>query len=224
MNSCSSNYCPINHFGSSNEDGVNNPLSYCIGDTIDQRFLHGSNAYLYGQASRPCQIFLPQYCSQGWDSYCEMASKNTNSYIPNLGTPGIGKAADVPYRCTTLGDKLIRDTFSEKFLVTVLGSHQVSEPFDPNVANSPHITYWRQMECQGNSGNCGNMPVYNISNNQITTLDSDIVVNKVLDNPQIALDILVNIYYNMKNDGRLNKLNGTKLGIFFATTAVFKNI
>ena len=224
MKSCSDNYRPINKFGSANTDGVNNPLSYCIGDTMDQMFLHGNNSYLYGQGSRPCQMFLSQYCSEEWDSYCEMACQNNNSYIPNLGTPGQGKVSEVPYICRTLGEKLVRDTFGHKFLITVLGSKQVSEPFDPNVANSPHITYWTSSQCQGAGGSCGHMPVYNITDDQIKTLNTDIVVNKVLDNPQIALDILVNIYSNMKSQNRLNKLKGTKLLRFFNTTAIFKNL
>ena len=54
-------------------------------------------------------------------------------------------------------------------------------------------------------------------------IDEDIVMNKILEKPIIAMNILVNIYNTMKRYGTLSKLRGTKLGNFYNTNNYFKN-
>ena len=46
-------------------------------------------------------------------------------------------------------------------------------------------------------------------------IDKDIVMDKILSNPKIAIDILKNIYYTMSSDGSIKQLVNTKIGKFF---------
>lgn len=212
-----STYRNISDFGSNAYAPVNNPLTYCLNNTMDQRFLHGSSSDTMGQHSKSCQMFLSDYCSDKWDGFCEVASKNTATYLPNIapincdstGTTSLG---------LTAGESLIHNTAKKKYLVSMGNCIKKFEPFDPNVATSPMISYWVPGTCTG-VGTC--IPVYGVDPN---TIDDDIVMNKILFRPVIAIDLLVNIYNSMKRKGTLSKLNGTKLGMFYNANPYFKKL
>jgi hypothetical protein len=53
------------------------------------------------------------------------------------------------------------------------------------------------------------------------TIDEDIVMDKILMKPEIALDLLVNIYNTMKRKKTLKELNDTKIGKFFMTNTAY---
>ena len=194
-------YRCISNFGSNEYSPVDNPLTYCMNDNIDQRFLHGGNSDIYGQNSKPCQQFLSEYCSQHWDGFCEYASKNTDKSWPNnLKSCNV----NLPYvEDLTAGDALIRNTAAAKYLVQMLNCEKKFEPFDPTVANSPMISYFDGTNCT---------PVYAVDPK---TVDQDVVMDKILSNPIIALDILINIYNTMKREKTLKTLAPTKLGKFY---------
>jgi hypothetical protein len=188
---------------------VNNPLTYCINDTIDPYFLHGDDFLNHGgQDCQQCQWFLSDYCAQGWDQYCELASKNLQMrfgnamdiYDESLQSSGL-----------TSGEVLIRNTASRKYLVKMIGGKKVFEPFDPTVANSPMISKW--VWDDSTYSGCTNMrPIYAVDPK---TVDNDVFMDKILVKPTIAQDILLNIYNTMKKQGNLNELENTKLGRFF---------
>jgi len=203
-------YRNINKFGTKvNDSEVISPLTYCINDTADRMFLHGGNSVIYGQNSKPCQSFLSEYCAQNWDDACEYASNNKEMYFPNdLVTSNIDGFTYSPGRMSA-GDILIRNTATEKYLVSMGNCMPKYEPFDPTVANSPMIKYWIPNE-YGANGNC--IPIYSVNPK---TIDNDIVMNKILAKPNIALDILINIYNNFKRNNALNELQNTNLGKFF---------
>ena len=48
------------------------------------------------------------------------------------------------------------------------------------------------------------------------TIDDDVVMDKILNKPIIALDILINIYNNHKRMNMLEPLKNTKIGKFFS--------
>lgn len=199
-----SNYRNIKEFGQNmNSLDVDNPISYCLNWTIDQQFNHGGNSYIYGQYSKPCQSYLSDYCAEKWDGFCEVASKNTNISFPNNIEDNCHQLSRM-----TAGDLLIRNTAAKKYLIEMSGDCvQRFEAFDPTVANSPMISYWGPSYC---GGVC--IPTYAVNPE---TIDDDVVMNKILDNPIIAIDILLNIYETMKKNGTLEKLIGTKLGKFY---------
>lgn len=207
-------YRSINSFGPTETSESNNPLTYCVNNTIDQRFLHGGNSDIYGQHSKPCQAYLSDYCAAQWDGFCEYAANNNSiSYPNNLDPCG----SDVPCKGLNAGEVLIRNTASKKYLAEMGGDCiQKFEPFDPTVANSPMISYW--MPGCNSYSSC--VPVYRVDPK---TIDSDIVMDKILHKPIIALDILINIFNTMTREGTIVQLKGTKLGKFYAENSYFKD-
>jgi hypothetical protein len=217
MNSKCNNYKPISNFGSNAYSHVNNPLSYCLNETMDNRFLHGGQSYtVEGQHTRNSQAYFSEYCANGWDQFCEVGSRNTNKSFPNniQLNSSFGSTACVGL---TAGEILIYNTASKKYLINMIGCRKKYEPFDPNVATSPMISFW--VPEQYSTGNkC--VPIYSVDPN---TIDDDIVMDKILHKPQIAMDILINIYSTMKRNGTLSQLKGTKIGNFYDNVPYFKS-
>ena len=208
-------YRSINSLGPNEQSEVNNPLTYCINNTIDNRFLHGGNQDIYGQHSKPCQAYLSDYCANKWDGFCEYASQNDSvSYPNNLDSCG----SDVACRGLNAGEVLIRNTASKKYLKEMGNCVQKFEPFDPTVASSPMISYWTPGTCNTYSNTC--IPVYAVDP---ASIDSDVVMDKILSKPIIALDILINIFNTMTREGTINKLSNTKLGKFYAENSYFRD-
>lgn len=209
------NYRSIKNFGHDFYSEVSSPTTYCLNDTVSQKFLHGGNSYIYGQNSQFCQRFWGEYCAQNWDGLCEVASKNTNMYFPNNST--FGNPSDRPYnyKGLTAGETVIRNTAANKYLVAMGNCVPKYEPFDPTVADSPMIKTWVSATGQNNC-----VPVYAVDPK---TIDDDIVMDKVLNKPTIALDILINIYNTHRRLGTHEQLKETKLGKFFANNpSIFK--
>jgi hypothetical protein len=208
-------YSSIKSLGPDEVSMADNPLSYCLNNTIDQRFLHGGNSDIYGQHSKPCQAYLSDYCAEGWDDFCETASQNKNYSYPNNIDPCSNDKG------LNSGEILIRNTASKKYLIAMGNCVQKFEPFDPTVASSPMISYWIPGYC-GNNSTSGCQPVYAVNPKNI---DNDVVMNKLLSKPVIALDILINIFHTMTKDGSIKQLKGTKLGQFFNENAnTFRNM
>ena len=113
----------------------------------------------------------------------------------------------------TFGESLIYETASRKYLVKMHNGMKKWEPFDPTVPNSPMISYWT-------STNQNLIPEYEVDP---SIIDKDPVMDKILAKPQIAFNILINIYNTMKRKGKLHKLKNTKLGNFYSITPYFIN-
>ena len=193
-------YTRINKFGQGAAfDAVNDPVTYCIGRTIDNSFQHGTT--LFGQECLPCQVIMSQRCAVQWDNICEMCSHNTNISYPN-NLQNCTSMNDVVNKNMNAGQILLYNTFATKYLTNIYAGTRKQEPFDARVASSPIITYW-----------IGGFRTYEVLETE--NIDNCIVMNKILDNPYIARDILVNIYKTMKNKKTLYKLSGTRLGSFF---------
>lgn len=207
-------YKDISKFGPQTQSPVNNPLTYCLGNSMDQRFLHGSNADIYGQHSRPCQLFLSQYCAGKWDQFCEIASKDKSTQYPNQAGSCINCNTDT-YGYLTAGESLILNTAATKYLVKMHGAHKKYEPFDPTVPTSPMISYWVNDNC---SYYKTGIPEYAVDPKKI---DDDVVMDKILQKPIIAMNILINIYNTMKRYGTLKQLQNTKLGRFYNSHPYF---
>ena len=194
--------------GSNAYSAVNDPLTYCLVDNVDQMFLHGGNSVIYGPNSRPCQLYMAEYCANRWDKFCDFASMNTNTYFPN-NVQGFDINSNL-----TGGEALIRNTAARKYLIKMNNAWKKYEPFDPTVPTSPMISYW-----VGNNGYDSGIPEYAVNP---LTIDTDIVMNKILANPMIANHILINIYNTMKRQGTLSGLKNTKLGYLYNTEPYFK--
>lgn len=203
------NYREISSFGNNKCKRGNcdvDPVSYCVNDTINTRFLHGtSGTDHYGQFSIPCQAYLSNRCANKWDEICEYASKNNNNYYPNAID---FTNSSLPYALNG-GEILIRNTAINKYLLFMKNATKRVEQLDANVANSPYIEYW--IPVIGTKM----YPIYSIEN--VENLNNDIVMNKLIVYPHIAPDIINNIYNTMKKQQRLYLLEGTNLGNFYQT-------
>jgi hypothetical protein len=205
------NYAKIKNFGSNRMTPMDNPLSYCLQDGLNQKFLHGSSSVGLTPQSTECKLFMAQYCAKNWDNFCEYASSNPDSAFSFGSVPSLVGGN----QSNSLGNTLILNTAKEKYMVSVKNCCKVSRPFDPTVAMSPNITYLE------NSSGQECIPTYEVDPQLI---DSDIVMNKILANPNPYISILKNIYSSMKASGKLNSLASTKLGIFFENSKLFKEL
>ena len=118
---------------------------------------------------------------------------------------------------STLGDVLVQNTAEKKYLTSMANCRKKYQPFDPLVANSPMISYWVSDKCSY-SGSC--VPTYEVDS---SVIDNDPVMDKILQNPMIALNVLINIYNTMKRKGTLSSLAGTKLGKLYQNHTYFKS-
>ena len=218
-------YATISEFGPGVQSSPqSNPLSYCALSGLESGFQHtlGYGTSLLGPNSSQCQRFMAQYCAQNFDGVCQYLSENTQRSLPNavqacngpngscLGS-GLGNAINS-------GQILLRNTASEKYLQQMSGNCVPDyEPFDPTVANSPMIRVWYSPD--GYSNKC--IPIYDVDEKAI---DGDIVMNKILTQPWIAMDILTNIYNNRVRTGKLDGLKGTKLYEFFQSKKFLQTV
>jgi hypothetical protein len=204
------------------------PLLYCVLDPMDSQFIHGSSGRTFGKYNRHCSEFLTQRCAENWDEVCEAISKDKEGRFPDeaaaLSAPNGYGAAAAP--CLPYGQMIIRQSAFKKFRVQTNDCNVKCEPFDPTVANSPMVCYETRQACAATSarttdvclgvseaGECRG--VYKILPAQALQLDSDPVMNKILDQPHIAMDLLEAIYGEMRTDGTLGLLRNTRLGKFY---------
>lgn len=206
-------------FGSSLTNALpvyaNDPVTYCVGSNISQGFNHGGNAAIYGQNSPECQTYMAQRCAANWDGVCEYAASHVanEEYATRADTANLGTMKQVID--LTPGEILLRNTAMEKYLVGMSGGNCElrTEQFDPINPSSPFISKYVGTGC---------VPQYAVDP---TTIDNDPVMNKILDNPKIAMQLLINIKNTMRRNGTLGNLNGTRLGSFYGlnTTTMDKD-
>ena len=201
------------------------PLYYCTTDLMDSQFLHGAQGRIFGRYNRHCSEFLSARCSMNWDDVCEVMSKDKETRFPDTTTSI--NMQPIERSDLTYGEQLIRDSAYKKYKIQSYNCNLVCEPFDPTVVNSPVICY--ESRSATNSDNSvdkysfssGNIEgaycqsTYAITPEQVQNLDNDPIMNKILNKPQIAMDLLENIYIGMKNTKTLQLLKGTRLGLFY---------
>lgn len=177
----------------------NDPLTYCLGNNLSQRFNHGSNSDIYGQNGKSCQIYMAERCAKNWDDVCQYAYEgNTNEEFAvraDVMNGGMGQTTGL-----TSGDILLLNTAYKKYLTKMHNCEAITEPFDPLVVASPLITHYRGLYC---------VPEYAVNP---SIIDLDPVMNRLLTKPWIAKNLFVNIRNTMMRYGTFEWLRGTKLG------------
>lgn len=205
-----------------------NPLLYCALNEMDSQFLHGAQGRIFGRYNKHCSEFLAARCANNWDELCEAISHDKETRFPNEAGPlGSVYIDGLKSPCLTYGDQLTRDAAFKRFRSETKNCNVKCEPFDPTVPNSPLICYESKVSCasgpvpeavcQGASaeayGSCES--VFVVSPEQAKMLDMDPLMNKLLDKPDLAMDLLEQIYLNMKKAGTLGLLRQTRLGRFY---------
>lgn len=206
-------YKLIQDIGGRHIDGSpeTNPLTYCLHQGTSYRSFHGSSSNTLGPDSKNCVMFMSERCANNWDPICEIESSNKTTIVPNISingdVPSVMKKASL-----SRGDKLIYETAYRKYLLYMLNAKLAVEPFDPNVPDSPNVSHWI-----ANHGDP--IPVMAVD---YKTIDSDPVMNKILDNPSIAIDILSIIFNSMNNHGTLKNLKGTRLNRYYELNGYYE--
>lgn len=200
------------------------PLLYCVLDSMDSQFLHGATGRTFGKYNQHCSQFLSTRCALNWDAVCEELSKDKETRFPDTGGPLSYYSINGQYNrgpCLPYGEQLIRDTAFKKYKVAMKDCNIHCEPFDPTVANSPLVCFENRTSCTTGpttsevctgtteAGVCQN--IYKITPEQAKGLDADPVMNKILDQPRLAPDLLDQIYYAMKGDGSIKSIKNTRL-------------
>jgi hypothetical protein len=206
-----SQYAKIGQFGGGgNNNLMSNPLSYCAVSGLESMFDHGSNSNKVDKNSGQCQKYMSSYCSENWDGVCEYLSKDTTNQYPNVlarcdsAYSGSCGTSDGLKNAYSQGEILIRNTAMKKYMSAMSSNCSLKfEPFNPVDADSPLMSTWVP--------NCGYSKCVAMYEVDPATIDTDPVMNKILQKPQIALDILVNIYNTARNNSSLRNLARTKL-------------
>lgn len=214
-------YSCISNFGT-NDTGMSNPLSVCAVSDLDAGFNNKLGGGILRPENQQCQAFMGMYCANKWDGICEYMSHDGSRALPNsqqsCSAPSGAFYSSGTNSGITRGQILIRNAAAEKYLHSMSSNCvQQFEPFDPTTAGSPLISKWVSQGSCG-SGNCNGqgacIPVYKVDP---ATIDSDPIMNKILLQPWIAPDILVNIYNNAVKSGEIAALKGTKLYSMFSS-------
>lgn len=174
-----------------------NSLQYCFGNKSDSILMFGHGLL---NDSRAAQVYAANYCSKNWNQICEISSADDDTNVVNLVKPTV-------LRRLSRGEILVRNTAITKYMVGVYGAVKKQEYLHPQDSTSPIVTYWKSKNELH--------PMHMDFSVNPSTIDSDPVMNKILEKPYIAMDILQNIHNNMKRTNKLGQLNGTKLGNFF---------
>jgi hypothetical protein len=151
---------------------------------------------------------MSQRCAKKWDDVCEYAAsfKANDEYATRADTMGAGMRDLIGL---SSGDILLRNTAMEKYRIGMSGGNceLKTEAFNPINPSSPYISYYVGTGC---------VPQYAVDPK---TIDADIVMHKILDNPKIAMQLLLNIKNTMRRMGTFKQLAGTRLGAFYGIDA-----
>jgi hypothetical protein len=211
-----SNYATISEFGPSINESQSNIFAYCAISDLESGFAHGSigsSTGLLGPESAQCQIGAAQACAADFNGVCNVMSMDEQRGIPNA----MLKNGNINYNPNpSRGETFLRNVAAERFLKKMSDNcSRVYQPFDPTVAGSPLISTWKPSGTACQSSNWKTqvcIPEYGVD---AATIDNDPVMNKILERPWIAMDVLVNIYNTAVNNNTLSSLSGTKLyGLF----------
>lgn len=207
-----STYRQVNNFGNNiNKGGDDDPLSYCLVDTMDKNFQNSPYGIQLGPRSRPCQLFMAERCANKWDAFCEYSYRMNgtsgewpdNSYWPNMYMNRNNWDTNIASPLLTTGEQLLQNTAERRFC-SFVNCKKKCEPFDPTNPGSPMITYY---DNSNEIDAC--IPVCTVNPSSI---DNDPVMDRMLQNPTAAATTLVNICNTARNSQQ--DLSGTKIGAF----------
>ena len=170
-----------------------NPVFTCMGNTLHDSFMLGATSSVTNSNNEECQSFMSDYCALNWDNRCEALSHST-SFASN-------SASILPSNNSKIGEILVFNTATKKYLSNPNQIRWSYTPFNPVVADSPLVRKF-----------ISGSPKLQVDSN----IDNDVLMDKILLNPEKYLSILQNIYQTMKNNNTLDSiLENTKLGLFF---------
>ena len=201
-------YVPIARFGASVNPVMSiDPVAASIYRDVDSSFDIGETAVRYGPRAKESMLYMAQRCAANWDGACEFLSRNED-------TAGVCNQAKVvsplfprinPPGSQSIGDILVENAATQRFCD--LSSCSIrSEPYDPT---NPRSVMVNQYGCCGTQ-TCLPMCM------PPTDPDNDLLLNKLLDKPQLHLDLLLNMYRNANARNLRAAYASTRIGRVFA--------
>lgn len=218
-------YTTISDFGNIN-NAMNDPATYCVLDGVESQFLHGGSVG-FSKGNFNCSEYMSSRCAGKWDELCEAYSETDTKKFPR------------PQCCPrglTDGEAFVREAAFKKYLLSTKNCFSLCEPFDPTVADSPMICYFSDtapttgpsgaelwlLDGHPIAGGCVlDQPpcekVYGFTDEQMKGLNADMLMFKILSNPNIALDLLKLLATWVVNTGSVAKVQGTYFWNFIIT-------
>lgn len=172
------------------------PIDYCTGMTLDVFSQTGQPKL--GRASHSCQVFMSDYCASNWDSKCQSESNMQGDAMSNLRHDKLPAMRNLQQ-----GEVLIRNTADKKYGKPNQFCSPMKFQFDQMTGRSPMLTEYVGVGCAYNH------------DVDAKSIDSDAVMNRVLDDPSVAFDVLVSIYNTRVNNKNIGELANTRLGKYF---------
>lgn len=199
----SKNYVPFANFGTSLSPVLRtNPVANSIYRDIDSFFDEGSLAHTFGPATESSQLYMAEKCSKEWDGACELLSRNNDTSKPNVGLVESQLFRHNEPGTMSIGDYLVLNTGTRRFCTFDTCSIDESL-YNVNDPSSPFV------KKIGSSDTKECVPVCLPPPNP----DSDIVLNKILNQPHKYIDLLVNMYHNCRKNRDAYK--NTRIGNIF---------
>jgi len=198
-----SGYVPNRNFGTALSPALRtDPVASSIYRDVDSFFDIGSRAWAAGPASEEAQLYMAEKCSKNWDGACEFASRNNDISKPNVGLVQSPLFQQNAPGTLSIGDYLILNSATRKFCN--MDSCSITESmYNVNDPTSPMVKKIGSMTTHP----C--LPVCVPPENP----DQDMLLNKVLNEPQKYTDLLLNMYVNCKNNRDAYK--DTRIGKIF---------
>ena len=198
-------YANISSFGNRTYQGGDDPLTFCLQETMDSKFQHGGIANIYGPRSQQCQAFMAERCAKKWDGFCEYAFREQRSNPNNLPQPNMiqqswQNTSGLGQISLDTGGQLLQNAAQRKYC-TFANCTPRSEPFDPTNPSGARITVYDNMDGRGCLPVCQADPA---------TVDADPLMQRMLLNPVAAAPTLINICNTSRRNGV--DLEGTQLG------------
>ena len=203
-NTSYSPYAKIANFGKINPVLKTDPVAASIYRDLGSFFEIGSNANHFGPSSESSQLYMSERCSKNWDGACEFMSRTNeiaNSKTGNICSVLFSRGNQPS---TTVGDVMVDNTAVRAFC-DMSSCSITKEPFNPLESDSPMITKYGDCNYKQCQPVC--MPP--------SDPDKNIILNKVLDNPEKHIDLLVNMYKNVMKKGKRDSYNNTRIGFIF---------
>ena len=205
-------YTPLRNFGRALAPNLRtDPVAYSIYNDPNSYFDEGSLARTFGPATVSSQSYMAEKCSKNWDGACELLSRNSDTSKPNVALVDSPAFSQNLPGTMSIGDYLVLNSAIRRFgnLDTCVLSEELYNPNDPT---SPTIKTY------GNKCSSPCMPVCIVPENP----DTDIILNKVLDQTHKFMDLLTNMYYHAKNKRDIYK--NTRIGKTFELFDLYFNI
>jgi hypothetical protein len=208
-------YVQISKFGTTlNPILTIDPVASSIYKDIDSSLDIGDSAYLFGPATTNSQLYMAEKCSKEWDGACEFLSRNNDNTKCNSGriSSPLFPTVYAPGR-QTIGDFLVENAGVRRFC-DLNSCSMTQESYDPRNPDSVWVTSY---------GCCGYtqcLPVCLPPEDP----DNDMLLNKILDKPDLHIDLLINMYKNINAQGSREKYKNTRIDHIFNIFDVYQKI